>query len=557
MRTALPFLHTSSLACILILSLAFFGLTDVKAQCSDPDTEAPTITCPEDITAFVDAGTCCAAVSVASPTGTDNCPNISFTNDYNGTDNASDMYFTGESIVTWTVTDASGLTATCEQRVTVVDNEAPVLGYTDEACIAEYESCLAEQEAIIAELEEELEEFIANCNGEPRCLKQAEQEAKKIDEQARKRFIFCLRILNNCEIIPAENNLLPDIVVEVEAGSCEAQLNPGPVVMENCTAFTLTNDYNGTGSGEGMYPVGTTNVTWTAVDQYGNTSTVSRSITVLDLISPEANCQDVTVQLDEAGTATVTALEIDNGSNDNCPGLDLAIISGQTSFNCQDVGRSFDLELEVTDNSGNQASCTATVTVSASELPDTDCDGIVDACDVCPGGDDSLDANGDGIPDCSQLLSYAEYDDSWKCKKKKINICHKGKTLCISKNALSAHFNHGDAVGPCQSCGDKKLNLPTGQSVDFPVVLDGELEMSMFPNPANTELTLDLHGMEEANGEFSIFDLTGKKFLSQELAAGTHILNIDLPKGLFAPGLYIVRVVSADKMISKRLIIQH
>lgn len=520
------------------------------------DNTPPEITCPADITANVDAGTCCAAVSVPSPTGTDNCSTITFSNDYNGTDDASDMYFPGESIVIWTATDEAGLTATCEQRVTVVDDEAPVLGYTDEACIVEYEICLADQLALIAELEEALEEFIASCNGDPACLKEAERQALSIDEEARKRLFQCLQILNNCEFIPAENNLLPDLVVEVEAGSCEIYLTPGPIVMENCAEFTLTNDYNSTGSGEGMYPVGTVVVTWTAVDQYGNTSTVSRSIMVLDLIAPDAICQDITVQLDAGGNATVSAEEIDNGSNDNCSDVDLAIISGQTTFNCDDVDNSYPLVLEATDAYGNKASCSATVTVSDNELPDADCDGFADVCDVCPDGDDSVDANGDGIPDCSQLLPYAEYSEDWKCQNNKIDICHDGNTLCISQNALSAHFNHGDAVGPCQSCGGKNLTPPTGKPNVSSGVLDGGLQLTIFPNPASTEVTLDLHGMEDAEGMLSIFDQTGRELLRQDLAAGTHILTINLPEGLFPPGTYVLRVVSAHNMLTKSMIIQ-
>jgi hypothetical protein len=38
------------------------------------------------------------------------------------------------------------------------------------------------------------------------------------------------------------------------------------------------------------------------------------------------------------------------------------------------------------------------------------------------------------------------------CGPNKVLVCHKGKnTLCISKNALQAHLNHGDYLGPCQT----------------------------------------------------------------------------------------------------------
>ena len=226
---------------------------------------SPTITCPANITADVDAGICCATLSIAAPTGSDNCTTLSFSNDYNGTNDASDVYFPGETIVTWTATNGMGNTATCEHSVTVEDNEAPVFGYTDEACYAEYEICLDEQADYIAERLAELEIFIANCNGDPACLQVAAFEALKIDEEARKLIARCLFILNGCDVIPAVNNQLPDIVVNPPTGSCEVELNPGPVVMENCATFTLTNDFNSNGTGEGTYPIGTTVVIGTDV----------------------------------------------------------------------------------------------------------------------------------------------------------------------------------------------------------------------------------------------------------------------------------------------------
>ncbi|QIE59016.1 HYR domain-containing protein [Rasiella rasia] len=48
-------------------------------------------------------------------------------NDYNSTDDASDFYPVGTTTVTWTYTDAAGLSASCTMDVTVTDDEAPVI----------------------------------------------------------------------------------------------------------------------------------------------------------------------------------------------------------------------------------------------------------------------------------------------------------------------------------------------------------------------------------------------------------------------------------------------
>ncbi|MBS4043359.1 MAG: HYR domain-containing protein, partial [Chitinophagaceae bacterium] len=51
----------------------------------------------------------------------------SLTNSFNNTSNASDNYPIGNTIVTWTATDSSGNITTCNQTITVVDNQSPVL----------------------------------------------------------------------------------------------------------------------------------------------------------------------------------------------------------------------------------------------------------------------------------------------------------------------------------------------------------------------------------------------------------------------------------------------
>ena len=81
----------------------------------------PTITAPVDITLNVDAASCEATgVDLGTPTTADNCSVASTTND------APVAFSLGDTVVTWTVTDGSGNTATATQTVTVVDNIDPV-----------------------------------------------------------------------------------------------------------------------------------------------------------------------------------------------------------------------------------------------------------------------------------------------------------------------------------------------------------------------------------------------------------------------------------------------
>lgn len=184
---------------------------------------------------------------------------------------------------------------------------------------------------------------------------------------------------------------------------------------------------------------------------------------------------------------------------------------------------------------------------------DSDCDGVADDCDVCPDGDDSVDNNNDGTPDCSQLLNYNQYSAAWKCGNNKINICHNGNTLCINKNALPAHFNnHGDAVGPCQSCGGSNMLANPNESNQHTHFEVQELEV--FPNPAKDEINIHLHGME-AVSELVIYDQLGRAIWTVQLQKGQHSTTISLDDKPFDNGIYLISAVSKGEVITQRLVI--
>jgi gliding motility-associated-like protein len=100
--------------------------------------------------------------------------------------------------------------------------------------------------------------------------------------------------------------------------------------------------------------------TMTVRDVSGNTSSDTATIVVLDNIPPNVVTQSINVYLDQTGNASITALDVENGSTDAC-----GIASYQLNdslFNCGDVGVNTVL-LTVTDIHGNQSTSPATVNV--------------------------------------------------------------------------------------------------------------------------------------------------------------------------------------------------
>ena len=103
-----------------------------------------------------------------------------------------------------------------------------------------------------------------------------------------------------------------------------------------------------------------------ATDPSGNSSTTTARIIVEDTIAPETKVNDITVQLDANGNASITAAQLDNGSNDAC-GI-ASIVASKTSFDCSNIGANT-VSLTVTDINGNVASADAIVTVEDATAP--------------------------------------------------------------------------------------------------------------------------------------------------------------------------------------------
>lgn len=126
-------------------------------------------------------------------------------------------------------------------------------------------------------------------------------------------------------------------------------------------------------------------VTLTATDASGNSASCATTVTVLDEIAPVAVCENVTVELDEDGKASIFPGQVNAGNNrasvpdwartyngledgsfDACGVESLNL--DKSSFYCSDLGDNT-VTLTATDPSGNTGTCQAVVTVVDNIVP--------------------------------------------------------------------------------------------------------------------------------------------------------------------------------------------
>jgi hypothetical protein len=290
--------------------------------------------------------------------------------------------------------------------------------------------------------------------------------------------------------------------------------------------------------------VGDNPVTLTAIDNNGNESECNVTISILDVTPPSMSCNNVTVFMDEFGHALITPEMIDGGAYDAC-GL-LTMYLDNDVFSCY-LG-SYNVTLTAIDVYFNLATCDAVVTVVGA---DEDCDTVHDACDLYNGGNDLIDNNMDGTPDCSQALSFDEYPEDWQCRKGKILICHKGRRKCVRPKAIPRHLRHGDYVGPCNDANcHVALSVESSEHFDAP-----DVALRLYPNPAIDMVQIEVDQLKGIESRLYIQNQLGEIILQCKLDSRRDKIREMIDVSGFASGIYYVRIMDGEDSVVRKLII--
>jgi len=201
---------------------------------------------------------------------------------------------------------------------------------------------------------------------------------------------FCTgTITNRTQIIRVEDTEAPvltapaDLTIGTDGFYCTGSLTlPDAQFSDNCSAVTVTPTW-AFGTGYGPFfgiPEGDHTVIYTATDACGNQSTATMMVTVVDAGPPQANCSaDLQVSLSSNGGALVHATTLNAGSFDNCSPVFLTISRDEVEYlpaiivNCADMAAPLTLTLRVKDAAGLENFCQTVVTVRDFLKPDLQC----------------------------------------------------------------------------------------------------------------------------------------------------------------------------------------
>ncbi len=356
----------------------------------------PVIECPPNIT--VDCGTDIEDLDITGlPTASDNCGNPTVTSNDSGSLNDCGI---GTIFRRWTATDAGGRSVSCTQRITVEDFSP----FTGSSIIWPSNRTLNG----CADIDTDPSNTGTPIYNDDQCSLVADTYEDQV-------FTFvdgaCLKILrtwtvidwctfdqNNpfdggiwqfTQVIKVNNTVAPqfascsNITVEAFGEDCNGFAEIIVNATDDCTpeeeleySYTIDFDNDGTidaagGSNDASRTlnVGTHKVTYTVEDQCGNQSMCMFEVRVEDRKNPTPYClsEITTVIMPSSGMIDIWAWDFDLGSFDNCPGDLLISFSSnvnntQAVFTCDDLGIN-ELEIWVTDASGNQDFCTTQINI--------------------------------------------------------------------------------------------------------------------------------------------------------------------------------------------------
>ncbi len=274
-----------------------------------------------------------------------------------------------------------------------------------------------------------------------------------------------------------------------------------PTATDACAVQSVT----GTHHPGDHFPVGVTTVTYTALDIYGNSTTDSFVVTVVDTIAPTVICNSFTLGLDATGNAAITAADIDGGSTDAC-GIASTSIDVST-FDAGHVGAN-PVTLTVVDIYGNSSSCTAIINVIDTIAPNVVCQNITlglgsnGLASISP-----ADIN-NGSSDASGIASMTLDNSNFSCGTVGSNMV----TLTVVDNngnsaSCVATVNVIDTIAPVIVTQNITINLNSaGQTIITPADLDNG--SSDACGIASYDIDMNSFGCNDVGANTVLFSVT-------------------------------------------------
>ena len=501
------------------------------------DNQAPQIVCPLDIIIDAEPGMCSAQVFFGNANALDACSGPIATVQTTGPASGS-LFPVGDTLISFSATDAAGNVATCSFTITVEDNQAPL-------AVCQNITLQLDANGVAAITAEDLNGGSTdNCAGT--LTYTASQTAFDCSHVGANTIILTVTdaagnsstctatVTVEDNIAPVANCVAPFTIqldVNGNASITETDINNGS--NDNCSVASITLSQSAFTCAD----LGDNIITLTITDPSGNSTTCNTLVTVEDTIAPVVSCITFTIELGADGTALLTPEDIGGTSTDNCA-ITITAIDIE-DFDCSDIGTPVLVTYFASDASGNIASCTAMVTVVDVLAP------VID----CP-ADFTVDSDNNSI-------TYTLPDYFGEGLVTVTDNCTTPVTIYSQTPAPGTLLLDGtytitltatDEFGNESTC-TFELTVDTILGAE-----DNLLDLSsftMYPNPAEYTVTIGNPKFMQIDN-IAIYDIQGRMVVSKNTQGATGNQTIEVSH--LSSAVYMVIIQSQGKQTVKRLI---
>lgn len=337
------------------------------------DTFPPTIlNCPSNIVVNSAPNLCGKNVSWATPTRIDNCSaNLVLI-----TQPSNNGFFpVGVTPVMYVSADPSGNRDTCQFTVTVIDNQVPILNLPANLTLpADSGLCSAVVSWTPATATDNCSgayttqiSGIANGGVFPLGTSEIVYVANDSAGNVSAPDTMYITIIDTQA--PAFLNCSPDIIVSNDSNQCGAIVSwTIPTAIDNCQGVVSVNVVSTAQPGQ-FFPIGTTTVVYTVVDNFGNADTCKFNITVQDNQFPLiTGCPGNILVPKDTNACGATVIWTEPMATDNCSGMTFLQTQGLPSGSFFPLGPT-DIVYTATDSVGNVSTCSFQIFVSDAFAP--------------------------------------------------------------------------------------------------------------------------------------------------------------------------------------------
>jgi gliding motility-associated-like protein len=346
----------------------FFTIVSVVSKnggtmCCSPGAGGPPtiINCPSNIN--VSAGTSCSAVVTWTPPQTlSTCNLLSLTS----THEPGATFPIGQTKVIYTATDMNNNKSTCNFNVNVSDNSGPVAtGVPGTITVAADQMCNAKVDWTAPV-------FTDNCQlasvtsthapGSVFRLGTTDVTYTARDKAGNSTNIKFSVVV--ADLTGPEANNCPNTITLTATRDCKARaMWPPPVFTDDCSRVTVTSTHKPGNE----FPIGTTDVTYTAKDDAGNSTICTFQVIVKDIVPPVITRCPADISMATSSSSGNTAVEwTPPMATDEC-----TLTSFESNHQPGDIFPigATEVTYTATDKSGNTTTCGFTVKIEKEETP--------------------------------------------------------------------------------------------------------------------------------------------------------------------------------------------